>query len=93
MNPSQSSGSGSTASNRRVLCNCGKVAMVKQAWTDSNPGRRFYRCGEGWRGVCDFFAWYDVEKPHGWQKNALLEARDIINAHQEDLKKLREGGS
>ena len=27
-----------------VLCFCGLPAKISQAWTDKNPGRRFYGC-------------------------------------------------
>ncbi|KAF3578793.1 hypothetical protein DY000_02031737 [Brassica cretica] len=27
-----------------VLCYCGFPAKIAQAWTDKNPGRRFYGC-------------------------------------------------
>ncbi|XP_048611665.1 uncharacterized protein LOC125585965 [Brassica napus] len=33
--------------------------------------------------------WYDVEKPYGCQKTALLEARDLIREQAEELKNLR----
>ncbi|KAG7558553.1 Zinc finger GRF-type [Arabidopsis thaliana x Arabidopsis arenosa] len=72
------------------LCDCGKPATIRQAWTDANPGRRFYSCGAAWRSVCDFFQWRDLEKPHGWQKTALLEARDVIRAQKETIKLLQE---
>ncbi|CAE5962586.1 unnamed protein product [Arabidopsis arenosa] len=75
---------------QRVLCDCDKPAMISQAWTDANPGRRFYRCGAAWRSVCDFFQWRDLEKPHGWQKSALLEARDVIRSQKEAIKLLQE---
>lgn len=34
--------------------------------------------------------WFDVDKPHGWQHVALLEARDIISRQKEKVKGLRE---
>ncbi|CAE5987980.1 unnamed protein product [Arabidopsis arenosa] len=71
-------------------CDCGKQTLIFQAWTDANPGRRFYRCGAGWRSECNHFRWIDLEKPHGWQKQALLEARDLIKAQDAELKRLRE---
>ncbi|KAF3495774.1 hypothetical protein DY000_02057910 [Brassica cretica] len=38
---------------------------------------------------CNFFRWFDVEKPHGWQHLALLAARDIIREQKEELAVLR----
>lgn len=70
-------------------CDCGKAALVRQSWTDANPGRRFYRCGAGWKNVCNYFRWRNLEKPHGWQKIALLEARDLIKAQTEELSRLK----
>ncbi|CAE5957890.1 unnamed protein product [Arabidopsis arenosa] len=101
-NKSSSSGSGSssTVGDRSIvqreggfLCYCGKTAVLRQAWTDANPGRRFYRCGEGYKNVCDYFRWRDVEKPYGWQKVALLEARDLIREQAEEIARLRELGT
>ncbi|EFH50590.1 predicted protein [Arabidopsis lyrata subsp. lyrata] len=71
-------------------CDCGTQALIFQAWTDANPGRRFYRCGAGRRSECNYFRWRDLEKPHGWQKKALLEARDLIKAQDAEIKRLRE---
>lgn len=47
------------------------------------------RVGNGYES-CNFFRWYDVEDPHGWQHLALLEARDIIREKKEEIAKLRE---
>ncbi|CAH8389470.1 unnamed protein product [Eruca vesicaria subsp. sativa] len=35
------------------------------------------------------FQWFDLEKSHGWQHLALLEARDIIFEQKEELANLR----
>ncbi|XP_024004523.1 uncharacterized protein LOC112081895 [Eutrema salsugineum] len=93
-NQSQSSGTESNASHGGgfkgyVKCHCGKVSVVRKAWTDDNPGRRFYGCGAANWKSCNFFRWFDAEKPQGWQKNALLEARDLIREQGDELKKLR----
>ncbi|VVA94226.1 unnamed protein product [Arabis nemorensis] len=72
--------------NNGVVC----LASVKypskivKAWTDDNPVRRFYSCGRGRKvgngyNFCNFFRWFDLEKPHGWQYFALLEARDHMH--------------
>ncbi|KAF2608776.1 hypothetical protein F2Q68_00045334 [Brassica cretica] len=58
---------------REVLCDCGKVAIIRQEWTDANPCRRFYRCSAGWRSVCDYFTWRDVEKPRGGKRPLCLK--------------------
>ncbi|CAE5977778.1 unnamed protein product [Arabidopsis arenosa] len=54
-------------------CNCGRSTIKLKAWTDDNPGRRFYKCD-----VHGFVSWVDVEKQCSWQKMCLLEARDEI---------------
>lgn len=96
---SRASGSGSNSTGGEinvvrtvagVQCFCGKEAQIRQSWTDANPGRRFYKCGDRWKSSCDYFRWWDLEKPYGWQKAALLEARDLIRSQAEELKQLRE---
>ncbi|CAH8346407.1 unnamed protein product [Eruca vesicaria subsp. sativa] len=76
-----------------VVCNCNRKAKVVQAWTEDNPGRRFYSCqgrkvSTGYDS-CNFFRWYDVEKPHGWQYVALLGARDVIRQQKEEINSLK----
>ncbi|KAG2322177.1 hypothetical protein Bca4012_057023 [Brassica carinata] len=74
-----------------ILCNCNGLARIEQAWTEDNPGRRFYTCKSRIRKeACNFFRWYDVEKPHGWQYQALLEAREIMRGQREEIKYLRD---
>ncbi|XP_048618447.1 uncharacterized protein LOC106393513 [Brassica napus] len=76
-----------------VVCNCNCLANVVQAWTDDNPGRRFYSCEKRKTGdeydCCNFFQWYDVEKPHGWQRDALIGARNVNRQQREEIKSLR----
>ncbi|KAG2312950.1 hypothetical protein Bca52824_024507 [Brassica carinata] len=62
-----------------VLCHCGVPVKNAKAWTDKNPGRRFYGC-ERWKTPldCEFFQWIDEGEPFGWQKQALIEARNEI---------------
>uniref|UniRef100_A0A0D3AXG2 Zinc finger GRF-type domain-containing protein n=1 Tax=Brassica oleracea var. oleracea TaxID=109376 RepID=A0A0D3AXG2_BRAOL len=54
-------------------CRCGRSTKLLKAWTDENPGRRFFSCS-----VHGFTSWFDKEDPHGWQMISLLEARDEI---------------
>ncbi|CAE6073382.1 unnamed protein product [Arabidopsis arenosa] len=84
---SQSSSSDANSISRRwgPLCNCGRATSVTKAWTNENPGRRFFRCG-----VHGFINWADEEKPFGWQKVSLLEARDEIRQLKESLKAMKE---
>ncbi|XP_024004480.1 uncharacterized protein LOC112081880 [Eutrema salsugineum] len=66
-------------------CQCKKVMTLSKSWTDENPGRRFYKCD-----THGFLCWADKEKPFGWQKISLLEARDQIRRHKEQIKELNE---
>ncbi|KAG2288292.1 hypothetical protein Bca52824_047896 [Brassica carinata] len=62
-----------------VLCYCGFPAKIAQAWTDKNPGRRFYGCERYKRGgEYKIFQWFDEGEAFGWQKKALIEARNEI---------------
>ncbi|KAK4400195.1 hypothetical protein Sango_1125600 [Sesamum angolense] len=40
-------------------CHCGRPAVMRTAWTNENPGRRFHSCRNYKRGGCRFFAWED----------------------------------
>jgi len=62
------------------LCNCGRATTVVKAWTNENPGRRFFKCS-----VHGFFNWADVEKPYGLQKVSLFKARDENRQQKEEL--------
>ncbi|KAF3511780.1 hypothetical protein F2Q69_00006367 [Brassica cretica] len=76
-----------------VRCDCNLTAKPVRTWTRNNPGRRFLTCRGRRVGrdyvKCDFFQWFELEPPHGWQHLALLEARDIINKQKEEIAKLR----
>ncbi|XP_023634312.1 uncharacterized protein LOC111829459 [Capsella rubella] len=61
--------------------NCGRVTTVAKSWTNENPGRRFFRCV-----VHGFINWAHEEKPNGWQKVSLLEAREEIKVLKESLR-------
>ncbi|KAH0858485.1 hypothetical protein HID58_086746 [Brassica napus] len=77
----QGDGSGSSRrrQNGRKLCLCGLEAAITQAWTDKNPGRRFYGCQRfKEKNGCKFFAWFDEEGGTLWKKRALIEAWDEI---------------
>ncbi|KAL4346390.1 hypothetical protein GQ457_17G020530 [Hibiscus cannabinus] len=44
------------------ICKCGKETMLKTAWSDDNPRRRFYGCsnyGNRFQKSCNFFRWYE----------------------------------
>ncbi|CDY20424.1 BnaC02g23920D [Brassica napus] len=86
-------GSGSSRRSQnsgRRLCFCGLPATVAQAWTDKNPGRRFYGCPRYKLGDhCKYFSWYDEEEGTKWQKRALLEAHDEIREKDRVIEQLQ----
>lgn len=90
MDQSQNSGSDASSFTQRFvdgpLCRCNRGTVISKAWTDENPGRRFYRCQ-----VHGFVSWADKEKQNGWQKVSLLEARDEIRRLKEKTRELRGG--
>ncbi|WZZ41847.1 hypothetical protein YC2023_038106 [Brassica napus] len=71
------------ANESNVLCYCGLVAKISQAWIDKNPGRRFYGCD------CGFFQWFDEGEDFGWQKKALIEARNEIRQKDKTIMGLK----
>lgn len=94
----------------KVICHCRLEAKIRQAWTDKNPGRRFYGCElypvkrlflcTCWIRVflciisflsqsgCKFFQWYDEGDAFGWQKQALIEARNEIRKKDKTIEEL-----
>ncbi|KAF2585176.1 hypothetical protein F2Q70_00035186 [Brassica cretica] len=64
-----------------VLSFCGLPAKISQAWTDKNPGRRFYGC--------ERYNWFDEEEAFGWQKEALIEVRNQIRKKDKIIAELK----
>uniref|UniRef100_A0A0D3D5U8 DUF7900 domain-containing protein n=1 Tax=Brassica oleracea var. oleracea TaxID=109376 RepID=A0A0D3D5U8_BRAOL len=73
----------STPNNEGPPCHCSQPTALTMAWTEENPGRRFYKCDEH-----GFVVWHDKEKSCRWQKQSLLEARDKILTQAEEVKAL-----
>ncbi|XP_024009468.1 uncharacterized protein LOC112084550 [Eutrema salsugineum] len=65
------------------LCHCRKPTKMTQSWTDENPGRMFFRCD-----THGFSMWADKEKPYGWQKVRLIEAREQIRRQKDEIREL-----
>ncbi|KAL0695498.1 hypothetical protein Bca4012_062678 [Brassica carinata] len=74
---------GSTTNNDGPLCHCAKPTVLTIAWTDDNPGRRFYNCDDH-----GFVFWHDKERSCPWQKRSHLEAREKILTQKEEIKAL-----
>ncbi|KAL0706484.1 hypothetical protein Bca4012_072910 [Brassica carinata] len=51
--------------------------------------RCFVRCREEIPLDCGFFQWIDEEEPFGWQKQALIEARDEISEQKRTIMELK----
>ncbi|XP_050215425.1 uncharacterized protein At4g04775-like [Mercurialis annua] len=69
-------------------CKCGIDAKVMVAWTEKNPGRRFFRC-PNWRAKqCSFFSWYDEEyAPHiKHMLNSLKKQKEALQKEGEVIK-------
>ncbi|KAL0728119.1 hypothetical protein Bca4012_024212 [Brassica carinata] len=89
-----SSGSSSNSRNKgygnRKVCFCQLPAKIFTAWTDKNPGRRFYGCElyeEGGNEHCSYFLWLD-EEVKGWAMKALIQARDEIREKKRRINQL-----
>ncbi|KAG5378312.1 hypothetical protein IGI04_026154 [Brassica rapa subsp. trilocularis] len=78
----------------RKLCFCRLDAEIRQAWTDKNPGRRFYGCPcYKEKNGCNYFKWFDwfdVEDGTEWQKMALIEAWDEIQEKSRVIEQLNQ---
>ncbi|XP_058777881.1 uncharacterized protein At4g04775-like [Vicia villosa] len=62
----------------RDECRCGLDAPLMTAWTDANPGRRFYGCGIFRDTKCaNHFVWYDEEM--------TPRAKELISSLNEQL--------
>ncbi|KAJ4885536.1 hypothetical protein Rs2_35629 [Raphanus sativus] len=78
------------ADETQLLCHCGVPAKCAQAWTNKNPGRRFYGCVR-WKTPldCGFFQWINDVEPSVWQKQALIEARNEIWQNRKTIMELK----
>lgn len=74
---------GSTANSEGPPSHCSQQTVLTIAWSDDNPGRRFYKCEEN-----GFVVWHDKERPCSWQKKSVLEAREKILTQTEEIKAL-----
>ncbi|WZZ51532.1 hypothetical protein YC2023_051639 [Brassica napus] len=59
-----------------VLCYCGFPAKIAQAWTDKNPGRRFYGCERYKKALIE-------------ARNEIREKNKIITELMKAISKLR----
>ncbi|KAG2300112.1 hypothetical protein Bca52824_036584 [Brassica carinata] len=84
----QGDGSGSSRRRQnsgRKLCFCRLDAKIRQAWTDKNPGRRFYGCPRyKEKNGCQYFKWVDVEDV----RDRIEEQRSLIEQLHETISEL-----
>ncbi|XP_018461398.2 uncharacterized protein LOC108832408 [Raphanus sativus] len=89
MAKSESSSSGARSYYKKKfdgpLCFCKKRSSMAKAWTDDNPGRRFWLCDSH-----GFVEWIDKEEQNDWQKQSLLEARGVMDRQREEIKSLQQ---
>ncbi|WOH00834.1 hypothetical protein DCAR_0520210 [Daucus carota subsp. sativus] len=62
-------------------CRCGRQAVQRTAWTESNAGRRFVGCVGG-RSGCNYFRWID--------EPMCLQGRVVIYGLRERVRALEE---
>ncbi|KAG2642689.1 hypothetical protein PVAP13_2KG209000 [Panicum virgatum] len=61
-----------------VMCQCNQMAPCWIAWSDENPGRRYYRCRYGLTpSDCGFFRWIDRQATP-YERTLLCDMRDAI---------------
>ncbi|XP_050236148.1 uncharacterized protein LOC126686157 [Mercurialis annua] len=72
------------------LCRCHKVASLKTAWTNANPGRRFLGCGRyGMPGACNFFDWFDDPADEQY-KRVIVGLLRRVREHELEAEKQKE---
>ncbi|KAL2513974.1 uncharacterized protein Fot_27945 [Forsythia ovata] len=68
------------------MCMCGRIAAIRTAWTENNPGRRFLGYSFYSRpDTCDYFKWVDpLVQPR--YKSIINDLLRNVN-HKDDLVK------
>ncbi|XP_050229254.1 uncharacterized protein LOC126678400 [Mercurialis annua] len=68
-------------------CHCNQPAVLKTAWTQANPGRRFFGChGYQSGGGCDYFYWFDQALPSR-TKSILAGLLEKVEKNETENKK------
>ncbi|KAJ1402365.1 Zinc finger, GRF-type [Sesbania bispinosa] len=59
---------------RRNVCRCGEDVLLMTSNTESNPGKKFWRC-RNWKrkSCCGYFAWADEETVEGGRNEDSVE--------------------
>nr|KAJ0223849.1 hypothetical protein LSAT_V11C200086940 [Lactuca sativa] len=71
-----------------VRCFCGQMAIVRTAWTDKNPGRRFWGCPKE-DSTCGFVVWIDPQMCER-SKSIIPGLLRSINKLKTEVGKLKE---
>ncbi|KAL2463861.1 uncharacterized protein Fot_53517 [Forsythia ovata] len=75
---------GATQVNEQTMCLCGRIAAMRTAWTENNPGRRFLGCSYyGRLDACDYFKWVDPPLLHPRYKSVINGL--LRNDNREDV--------
>ncbi|KAL4575273.1 hypothetical protein LXL04_022115 [Taraxacum kok-saghyz] len=70
-----------------VMCFCGSMAVVRTAWTDNNPGRRFWGCPHP-NSQCGFIGW--IDGPMCPRSKAIIPGLlRSLNRHQKIVEDMR----
>lgn len=74
------------------LCDCGYLTTLQQAWTDKNPGRKFYACPfydpvTKTRG-CQIFDWHDKSSTL-WQRDIILKLKEEKDRAEKEIEVLK----
>uniref|UniRef100_J3MKS6 GRF-type domain-containing protein n=1 Tax=Oryza brachyantha TaxID=4533 RepID=J3MKS6_ORYBR len=60
------------------MCSCYLKSLKLVSWSDSNTGRRYYRCRHVWTARdCRFFRWIDPEYSD-FLKTLLLDLHNVV---------------
>ncbi|KAL4383074.1 hypothetical protein GQ457_15G009240 [Hibiscus cannabinus] len=67
---------------------CGASSTLKTCWTDENPGKRFWGCGNYGKEIrgCKFFCWYDPPV-NARSKVVIVGLRRRVAAMEKERKK------
>lgn len=72
-----------------IFCHCGLPVKQFTSWTETNPGRRFYRCPRPQGHVqCQYFAWID-SPIYGRGRDVIINLRKEKRELEQQLYYLR----
>nr|KAJ0200238.1 hypothetical protein LSAT_V11C600331790 [Lactuca sativa] len=72
-----------------VRCFCGQMAIVRTAWIDKNPGRRFWGCPKE-DSTCGFAGWIDPQISINKLKTEVGKLKEENQMFKYDIGKIKE---